>query len=114
MPIPWGLALSIGKVTYDLTKSDKIQAEADRKNEKSILRIINAGGEMKAAEEKMNAAVKKLMNRKNGILSGTMKKFLDLYENKITIIFKENKSIINSDFFSTTQLDNLSFQISNV
>lgn len=114
MPIGLGAGLTVAKVVYDVVKSDKIEAEAARKNERAMSRIIAANGELKATEENMNLAVKKLMNKKNSILSSTMKNFLELYKNKMTIIFKDNAELMNIDFFTTKQLENLSFQISNV
>lgn len=107
-----GLGIAVVKAAYDMHKSDKINEQASKKMVRSYSKIAEAQGDQKEAEERMNKAVLRLVNRKKAILSTSMQDFLNLYEKVIKINFTESDGIRELEYFSLTEVEELHTQIS--
>ena len=62
-----GLGIAVAKAAYDMHKSDKLNEQAAKKMVRSYSKIAEAQGNQKEAEEKMNKAVLRLVNRKRAV-----------------------------------------------
>jgi len=99
-----GLGIAVAKAAYDMHKSDKLNEQAAK--------IAEAQGNQKEAEEKMNKAVLRLVNRKRAVLSTSMQDFLNLYDKVIKINFTESDGIREIEHFSLAVVEELHVQIS--
>lgn len=109
-PILGGVVL--GKIIYDMHKSDQLNEQAERKNHKALKRIAEARAEQALAAETMEKAVLRLTNRKNAVLTTTMDSFLNLYQRIIKINFTESEGIQELGSFTPTVVNEMQMQIS--
>lgn len=110
--IPVAIAVTVGKVAYDMHKSSKLDEQANEKMMKSFAKIADAKINKDEVEKTMNSAVLRLINRKKAILSTSMKDFLDLYEKIININFTESKGIKEFKEYSLLEVKEMHTQIS--
>lgn len=108
------IAVTVGKVVHDMRESDRLNEQAERKSVKSFSRIAEAQIAQKEAEETMNNAVLRLVNRKKAILSTSMRNFLEVYEKLIKINFLESDGIRELGEFTPAIVEDLHTQISAV
>lgn len=110
--IPVAIGVTVGKIVYDMQKSDKLNEQAEKKTMKSFARIADAQNAQREAEDTMNHAVLRLANRKRAVLSTSMKDFLNLYERLIKINFTDSEGIKELQGFSLLEAEGLHAQVS--
>lgn len=103
--------ITLGKMIYDMHKSDQLNEQAEKKNMKAFGRLADAEIAQKETEEIMNNMVLRLTNRKRAILSSSMSDFLNIYEKLMKINFTESDGIRELNNFSPMIAGELHTQI---
>lgn len=111
-PIIGGVIL--GKVIYDMHKSDQLNEQAERKQHRALKRIAEARANQEQTIEIMEKAILRLTNRKNAVLVSTMDSFLTLYEKIIRINFTESEGIRELGNFTPAVASEMQMQISTI
>jgi hypothetical protein len=101
----------LGKVVNDFRQSDKLSSQASEKNLKSMNQIEEARAAQRLKQEEARQAMIRLGNRKKGILSSSMKKFLGVYEQLKKINFVVTDGIAELSNLPSTLTEELSGQI---
>lgn len=109
--LPWMAAATVGKVIYDVNKSDKLDKQANEVSKEALSRTGEAKLAQKNAANTMNNAVLKLMKRKKAIMVTTMKQFVDLYKIIIQIELTDSDGIRELHTFSPTEIAELHSEI---
>ena len=104
----------LGKVVNDFHQSDKLSSQASEKNLKSMNQIEEAKAAQRLKQEEARQAMIRLGNRKKGILSSSMKKFLDIYEQLKKINFSVTDGISELSNLPSTLTEEISNRISYV
>lgn len=94
----------VGSFIENMMTADKNDAKADEINIRALNRMGDAQREQMKQEEKTQASLVKLANRKKAILISSIEQFLTLYERIIKIDFQTSdgiKELFNSKFTPT-------------
>ncbi|WP_160690080.1 hypothetical protein [Clostridium sp. C2-6-12] len=78
---------------FNMIKADKNNEKADKINIKAFEKIEEAKINQKKYQENMDMSLEKLINRKKGILSTSIREFLEIYEKIMKIDFEEGDGI---------------------
>lgn len=89
IPIAYGVGAA--KVIYDFWQSDKYEKRALAANYDAYTMVETANRKLKEKYTVLEATLLKLGNRKRGIMSGILPKFVDVYEKIIKIDFTESE-----------------------
>ncbi len=87
------LIVAVGYTFYKTDQSMKMDSKAQRKFAKAVTRQLEAEALLKEKKENVDNALRKIANRKRGIVVTSMYKFLDVYEKIIKIDFQESDEI---------------------
>lgn len=87
---------------FNMIKADKNNERADNINIKALNKMEDAQRERREQEKKTMMALEKLANRKKGILSTSIKDFIDTYEKIMTVNFNGGKGIKELSFSKLT------------
>lgn len=95
---------------YNMLKADKNDEKADSINIKAFNKIANAEKNREDKINELKMSMKKLANRKKGILSTSMNDFLSVYEKIIKINFNKNEPIreIQNNFLALNTVNEIS------
>lgn len=108
-----GIAVGcLAKVIYDMNESDKINERAQTKSLKAMNRLAEANLLAQQQIEAAKLSILRLANRKRGILTSSMKSFLDIYEKIKVINFTEGEGIKELSDFTIDIRQELNYQIS--
>lgn len=105
---------TLGKVINDFHQSDKLSSRASEKNSKSMNQIEEAKAAQRLKQEEARQIMIRLGNRKKGILSSSMIRFLDVYEQLKKINFVATDGIAELSNLPSTLTEEISSQISYV
>lgn len=78
---------------FNMIKADKNNEKADKINIKAFEKIEEAKINQRKSQEKMDMSLEKLINRKKGILSTSIKEFLEIYEKIMQVDFQQGDGI---------------------
>lgn len=84
---------ALGYTFYKTDKAMTMDSKAQRKYAKAVTRQLEAEALLKEKKENADNALRKVANRKRGIIVTSMYKFLDVYEKIIKIDFQESDEI---------------------
>ena len=91
VPVIIGSAVG-AKVISDFWQSDKYERQARNANYEAFTMIEAASRKLKSQYEKLEGTMLKLANRKKGIMSGTLQKFVAVHEKVVQINFNRKLS----------------------
>lgn len=104
-------AVTTAKVVSDMKKSDELNEQAEKKRIRAMRTLSDAENDRMCEEEKMNQAVIRLATRKKGILTTSIKRFIDVYGKIKRIKFLESDGIKELESFSPSCCDEMKNQI---
>ena len=87
------LCAATGYNLYNMVKADKLSKEAEKTTVKALNKRSDAEHELWKQKRLTDESLKKLVNRKKGIISISIKEFIDLYEKILAIEFNESDGI---------------------
>lgn len=93
LPFIIGGAVGLGYTFYKTEKASQMDAKARKKYAKAMAVQIEAETMLKEKKEECDNALRKVANRKRGIIATSMMKFLQVYERIIKIDFNESDEI---------------------
>ena len=91
MLLPVSFGVGTAKVIYDLWQADKYEKQALHANYEAYTLVEAAGRKLREKYGVLEAALLKLGNRKKGVMSGILPKFVSIYEKIIKIDFTESE-----------------------
>lgn len=94
--IPIVLGASVAKTISDIWTSDKYERQARNANYEAFSLVESAARNLQAQQDKLESTLLKLANRKRGIMSASLPKFVDLYQKIIQLDFQEMRAAENS------------------
>lgn len=87
--VPIALGTGVARSIYDFWQAGKYEKQALSANYEAFTMVESAARKSRAEYEKTQQALLKLANRKKGIMSGSLSKFLDVYRKIIRINFTD-------------------------
>ena len=81
------------KVISDMWQADKYEKQARNANYEAFSSVEAAARRLRSQHEKLEATLLKLANRKKGIMSGTLPKFIAVHEKIIQINFERRPAV---------------------
>lgn len=105
------VAATTAKVVSDMMKSDELNERAERKRIRAMRTLSDAENDRICEEEKMDQEILRLGTRKKGILTTSIKRFIDVYGQIMRIKFLESDGIKELDNFSPSCCDEMRNQI---
>lgn len=81
------------KVISDMWQADKYEKQARNANYEAFSSVEAAARRLRSQHEKLEATLLKLANRKKGIMSGTLPKFISVHEKIIQINFERRPAV---------------------
>lgn len=87
--IPIAIGTGAAKTVYDIWKSDEYERRALNANYEAYTMVETANRKLKERYAVLETTLLKLGNRKKGIMSGILPKFVELYEKIMKIEFTE-------------------------
>lgn len=114
IPIVGMTAGGVTRFISDIWQADKYEREARKVNYEAFTMIEAASRKLRSQYEKLESTMMKLANRKRGIMSASLPKFIGVYEKIIKIDFKEMHSVdgLNSLALRPDNLSNMNRMIS--
>ena len=110
------IACGVGTVKFlsDIWKADEYARDARHVNYEAFTLVEAASRKLRSQYEKLESTMIKLANRKKGIMSVTLKKFVGVYEKILKIDFEELHAVdgLNSLALRPENLRNLNQMIS--
>ena len=94
--IPILVATGVATTVYDLWKADKYEKQARSVNYEAFSTVESAARELRVQYERTEQIMLKLANRKRGIMSGSLPKFLEVYRKIIKIDFQDVEKVDES------------------
>lgn len=114
IPIVGMTAGGVTRFISDIWQADKYEREARNVNYEAFTMIEAASRKLRSQYEKLESTMMKLANRKRGIMSASLPKFIGVYEKIIKIDFEEMHSVdgLNSLALRPDNLSNMNRMIS--
>lgn len=102
------------KLISDIWQSDKMTKEALSVNYEAYTTVESASRKLQAQNEKLDGTLKKLANRKKGIMNTSLPKFVEIHQKVVQINFEKfhNVDIEQSLTFPAESLNNINKMIS--